>query len=176
MEKFSCVRNNSILYALLVVFYLCFSFCGFANKPIESCLCEPYFVCIKAKEANLHVGPGNEYKVILKFNVRFIPVVVTAKYDHWRRIKDPDGIEGWLHKNLLSTKRFVISRDEISKIYKKSNSESEILVEVKKNVIMKLNAVRGDWCSIEFENRGNKYKGWIKKDSVFGVGKNENWG
>jgi SH3-like domain-containing protein len=102
------------------------------------------------------------------------PVVVIAKYDHWRKIRDASGYESWIHKSHLSTKRFVMTvGDEAAPIFENFNDSSRIVAYAKKNVVMKLVTIRGNWCKVETQYDGIKYSGWISKCSVFGVFDNE---
>lgn len=157
-----------------LIFFVIFS--GSSSCAIKSCLCSPYFASIKSNRVNAHVGPGKNYKITCEYIASGVPVVITAKYDHWRRIKDPDGVECWIHKSMLSPKRFVIS---ISKtpipLKEKTNDGSKVIAKIKQNVIMRLLSVRGNWCEVEAIYKNKKYKGWIQKNTVFGVSNNEIW-
>ena len=159
---------------LIVIFFAFYS--GPVLGSIKSGLCSPYFASIKSNRVNAHVGPGKNYKVTCEYVAPGVPVIITAKYDHWRRVKDPDGVECWIHKSMLSPKRFVISISQTPiPLMKKTNDNSKIIAQIKKNVIMKLLSVRGNWCEVETIYKERKYKGWIKKNSVFGVSNNEIW-
>jgi SH3-like domain-containing protein len=136
-------------------------------------LCAPFFVSIKAKEANLHVGPGQKYKVLFKYVVRWIPIVVLAKYDHWRKVKDIDGTEGWIHKNLLSTTRYVMVNVPFAKLYSPQAVSPVPVASLKKHVILKLDAIEDDWCLVSTTYRGQKYSGHVEKKHLFGVLKSE---
>jgi SH3-like domain-containing protein len=139
-------------------------------------VCSPYYASIKANKVNAHVGPGKNYKIAREYIALGTPVVITAKYDHWRRIKDPEGEVYWVHKNMLSPKRFVISISKnLSILREDSNDNSRIIAKIKKNVIMKLISARGNWCKVGINYKNRKYDGWIRKDSIFGVFDNEIW-
>ena len=141
---------------------------------IKSGLCEPYYASIKSNKVNSHRGPGREYKISYEYIQRGTPVIVIAKYDHWRKVKDPIGDESWIHKSMLSSKRFVIvMNDGLTKLMSKSNETSQIVAYVKKNVVFELISVRGNWCNVVCRNGNWKYSGWIKKTDVFGTFENE---
>ncbi len=144
------------------------------NAYIKSGRCEPYYASIKSNRVNSHRGPGKEYKISYEYIQKGTPVMVIAKYDHWRKVKDPLGDESWIHKSMLSPKRFVIVMSENpTELRQKSNETSEILAYVKKNVVLELVTVRGNWCNVAFRGNAGRYSGWIKKSDVFGVFKNE---
>ena len=99
--------------------------------------------------------------------------MILAKYDHWRKIKDPLGNESWIHKNLLSSKRFLITIKDGVKLREHSNESSKELALINKNVVMELKSISGKWCNVNITSAGEKYRGWIQKSDVFGVFENE---
>ncbi len=143
------------------------------SAKISSGLCKPYFASIKRSPINLHIGPGRNYKIVSKYIMRNVPVLIDAKYDHWRRITDPEGTQGWLHKNQLSVKRYVITIKNNVKLLSGTNEKAKLVVIISKNVTMKLNEIRGNWCYISCQSGNKKFKGWVKKTDVFGVFKEE---
>jgi SH3-like domain-containing protein len=153
---------------------------AFGLDPLEarivSGVCPPYYASIKYSKANSHKGPGTQYKVACAYVYPGIPVVITAKYDNWRRIKDPDGDESWIHKSKLSSKRSVIVICENGVALMDGRGErASIIAHVKKNVVMSLLSVRGNWCKVEVQNgdNGKRYIGWVENGKVFGVYDNE---
>lgn len=158
--------------AFLVATFLVSS--GDLNAYIKSGLCDPYYASIKSSRVNSHRGPGNEYKISYEYIQRGTPVMVIAKYDHWRKVKDPLGDESWIHKSMLSSKRFVmVMSEKPTKLVQKSNEASDIVAYVSKNVVLELISVRGNWCNVIFRGNAEKYSGWINKSDVFGVFENE---
>ena len=165
------MKYKYLLIISVFFFNLSLSVC---DSAISSGPCQPYYASIKAARANSHAGPGKNYKISWEYIQRGVPVVITAKYDHWRKIQDPAGDISWVHKSLLSPKRFVITiKEGISQIRENSNDSAKIVADVKKNVVMNLLSARGSWCNVEVSYKGNKYIGWIKKEVVFGVFDNE---
>lgn len=144
------------------------------DARIKSYRCEPYYASIKSNRVNSHRGPGKEYKISFEYIQRGTPVMIVAKYDHWRKVIDPAGDESWIHRSMLSPKRFVMVMCESpTKLMQKSNETSAVVAYVKKNVVLELATVRGNWCNVVFRGNTGKYSGWIKKSDVFGVFENE---
>jgi SH3-like domain-containing protein len=161
----------SEIYKKLLALIIAFSFHqrleARATSTISS-YCPKYWVSTKTNKVNLHVGPGQEYKVLWTYT-RFVPFIVLAKFDVWRKVIGPDGIEGWIRQNQLSAKRFLITKSKMCNLYTNPNEKSEIVVKIKKDVIMKLKNIKNCWCKVEIESKTGYYSGWIKKDLVFGV-------
>ena len=163
-------RLNEIAFLLL----LTLSCSDGLDAHIKSCRCKPYYASIKSNRVNSHRGPGKEYKISFEYVQKGTPVMIVAKYDHWRKVVDPDGDESWIHKSMLSPKRFVIVICENpTKLMQKSNETSDVVAYVRKNVVLELATVRGNWCNVVFRGNTGKYSGWIKKSDVFGVFENE---
>jgi hypothetical protein len=68
----------------------------------------PRFVSIRTEPVNVRRGPSVQYRIDWTFNRRGWPVEVKAEYGAWRKIKDVDGAEGWVHQSLLSGTRTVV--------------------------------------------------------------------
>lgn len=164
------MKFRKIIYLILFLFISTSEIFAF----IKSGICDPYYASIKSNKVNSHKGPGKEYKISFEYVQKGMPVMIIAKYDHWRKIRDPFGSESWIHKSLLSPKRFLITtNNEPSKLMNESNDNSNLIALIKKNVIMELVAARGKWCNVKIDNGRGKYRGWIKKSDVFGTFDNE---
>ncbi|MDR1233975.1 MAG: hypothetical protein LBJ92_02415 [Holosporales bacterium] len=137
---------------------------------IVSGLCTPYYASIKKGNTGAYRGPGKQYKVVCLYTNRGVPVIITAKYDHWRRIKDPDGAECWVHKNYLSPKRSVmVIEKEGTALFSAPKRDEHPIAHIKKNVIMSLLSVQDEWCKVEVKHNGDVYTGWIKAKHLFGA-------
>ena len=69
---------------------------------------DPRFRSVRASEANVRIGPGRRYPIAWVFVYRGLPVQVIDAFETWRRIRDWEGAEGWIHQSLLSKRRSVI--------------------------------------------------------------------
>ena len=66
------------------------------------------YASLRANEVNVRAGPGIRYPVKWKFVQRHMPVQIIAEFDTWRKIRDWEGAEGWVHRAMLSAKRSLI--------------------------------------------------------------------
>lgn len=104
------VRSARVLRrpgALLAV--LCLLLAGMADARAEngasSGLPLPRYVSLKTSPINMRAGPGIRYPIEWVYQRASLPVEVIAEFDTWRRIRDPEGIEGWVHQSMLSGAR-----------------------------------------------------------------------
>jgi hypothetical protein len=56
----------------------------------------------------MRIGPSFEYAVEWLYQAPGLPLEITEEYGNWRQVRDCDGISGWMHQSLLSSKRTVI--------------------------------------------------------------------
>ena len=82
----------------------------------ESGLPVPRFVTFKSGEVNARTGPGENYPIRWLYQRKNLPVEITAEFKLWRRIKDFDGEQSWVHHAMVSSRRYgIISRDITAK-------------------------------------------------------------
>src|SRR3989338_5933265 len=65
----------------------------------------PRFVSLKPSEVNARVGPGPNYPIEWVYLKAGLPVEVIVEFDTWRKIRDIDRAEGWVHQSMLCSKR-----------------------------------------------------------------------
>ena len=125
----------------------------------------PRFLSLKSEEANMRVGPGNEYPILWTYKQKGLPVKIIAEYDVWRKVIDHDDVTGWMHSKLLTGRRTALITDRVTKIYKTSEDNSEIVGYAERNVIMELQYCKSQFCKVAH----SELKGWIKRDSFWGL-------
>jgi SH3-like domain-containing protein len=125
----------------------------------------PRFISISKRNANLRVGPGKRYPVDWIYRRRGVPVLVTAEFQHWRKVLDVDGTEGWLHKTLLSGRRTAVVTDDFVNFHMAGNMEAPIIFRAEAGVMGALEACIGGWCRMEIRDRA----GWIERHRIFGA-------
>ena len=130
----------------------------------------PRFVSLKSEEVNLRIGSSTNYPIILKYMAKNMPIEITDEYERWRKIKDINGNEGWIRKDLLKGDRFVIIiKDNKNKIYMYSKPNGVQIGEIGELNIARIKVCLEKWCKIKFDN----HKGWINKNNLWGIYENE---
>lgn len=151
----------------------------------ETGLTIPRFVTLKSTEVNLRKGPGKKYKTIYIYKCLGYPVEVIAEFSNWRKIRDKDNTEGWLHEGLITGRRNVIiignkilSRKSLlykipdfqAVLFKAPDENSNIIARVEFNVVAKLMACQKEWCKISVkDSKTNSIIGWIRKINIWGI-------
>ncbi|WP_420563514.1 SH3 domain-containing protein [Thalassobaculum sp.] len=125
----------------------------------------PRFVTLRAREVNVRTGPGVRYPIDWVFQRPNLPVEVVAEFDTWRKIRDFEGTEGWVHQSMLSGRRTVIVVTAVRLLRREPAESSPPMARLEPGVIAWLEACRGDWCEVEVAG----IDGWLRRGDVWGV-------
>ncbi len=125
----------------------------------------PRFASLRAGEVNLRAGPGTQYPVEWVFQRRHLPVEIVVEYEQWRRIRDVDGSEGWVHKSLLSGRRSILVTGGVRTLYAAPDAASAPELKAEPGVVGWLIACDGGWCRVEIAGA----KGWLPRAHFWGV-------
>ena len=159
------IPNNLITLLVLGVAGVVMFFSA-AQATSEQYQKKNYFASTRANKVNVRSGPSSHYQVKYVLNKKSIPLKVTAEFDNWNEIVDYSGGSGWVNKNLLTKKRFLIIQAPKPYIFlhKKKSIDSEKIVKIQNNVIVKFIECSQSWCQVEVED----YRGWIEKYNLWG--------
>ena len=73
----------------------------------ESGLALPRMVSLRSNLINARSGPGARYPIEWVYMQKGAPVEIVAEFELWRKIKDWQGSESWVHKSMLSGRRSI---------------------------------------------------------------------
>jgi len=125
----------------------------------------PRFVSLRADVVNLRTGPGARYPVEWVYHRKGLPVEIIAQYDEWRRIRDWQGTEGWVHQRLVTGTRTVIVKGPQRILHAEADAASPPLAKLDPGVIAHLLECRDQWCRLETQS----IRGWLTRDEIWGV-------
>ena len=133
------------------------------NLPI------PRYVSLKVKEANARRGPSLSHKIDWIYKRQNMPLEIYAEYENWRRVRDFEGLGGWVHYTLLSGIRYVLVKNELLEMRLLPSIDAQVIAKVPQHNIATLDKCNKDWCRIIDDG----YKGWVPKNGIWGVYENE---
>lgn len=125
----------------------------------------PRYISLKASKANVRRGPSLTHRIDWVFTRRDMPLEITAEYGHWRRVRDIDGIGGWVHYSLLSGVRTVIVEKDMLTLNVRPEPDTAYSAQLELGVVARLGECRADWCRIS----SGGYKGWARKTALWGT-------
>ncbi len=162
-------RRSDFLWLLAVLAMLAAAPAAAASR--SSGLPLPRFVSLRAGEVNLRTGPGVQYPVDWVYQRQNLPVEIIAEYGTWRKVRDWQGTQGWVHQSMVGPKRTFIAVGEIRTIRRKSDPNSEPVARVEAGVIGRLLSCPdlNGWCRVEVGGR----EGWLRRVEFWGVLRDE---
>jgi SH3-like domain-containing protein len=131
----------------------------------------PRFVTLRAGEVNMRAGPGVQYPVEWVYKRQNLPVEVIAEYRTWRKVRDWQGSQGWVHQSMLASRRAVIVTGATRTLREKPDAKSAAVAELEAGVIATLaECPQGvGWCRVEVDG----FEGWLRRVDFWGTLKDE---
>lgn len=140
---------------ILCLSLLCLSYPAFAEQKTGL----PFFGSLKSSETNVRTGPGLRYPILWVYKKKEIPILIMRKYQNWYEIRDMEGEEGWVHKNLVSRTRYVSVNEGNPAVLYKDNRGLKPIARLEQGVIGKLALCDLGQCQIMLPH----INGWIAK-------------
>ena len=152
----------------------------------------PRFVSLKSDKVNMRTGPGLRYQIKWVYQRQHLPVEIIAEFDQWRKIRDMDGAEGWMHRAMLSGRRYAVvqtpdgsaashavlskggkrglkkanvAANSMQDLHEQALDASEIIAKIEPGSIVSLEECRLGWCKIS----AKEHEGWIQRSALYGV-------
>ncbi|MCW9035484.1 MAG: SH3 domain-containing protein [Rhodospirillales bacterium] len=131
----------------------------------------PRFVSLRANEVNMRAGPSVRYPVEWVYKRNRLPVEIIAEFDTWRKIRDSQGGQGWVHKSMLSATRTFISVGKVRTLRAKADTSSAAVAKVEPNVVGRILECPLEmlWCRVVSQG----YEGWLRRGEFWGVYRDE---
>ena len=129
----------------------------------------PRFASLKTDRVNLREGPSKEHATKWVYERAGLPVEITAEFEIWRKVRDSEGIEGWVLHSLLSGRRTALvtpnKKGENSKLYARASTSADLAATLQSGVIVNIRNCDGAWCLVD----GDGFKGYMEQEKLWGV-------
>jgi SH3-like domain-containing protein len=125
----------------------------------------PRFVSTRSDSVNVRSGPGERYPVLWVLRRKGMPVEVTAEYENWRKIRDWEGTEGWVHQALLSGRRVVVVYPAEAVLRIRPDAIARPVARMAAGVTARVESCSADWCQLQL----GQASGWISKQQLWGI-------
>ena len=119
-------------------------------------------------------GPGTRFPIEWTYQRRELPVEIVREFELWRRIRDPEGTEGWVHQSTLMGRRSFIVRGapgtEVM-LRRRAEDQAQPVARLRPGVVGRLRACEANspWCEAQI----GEHRGYIKRADIWGVGPTE---
>lgn len=145
-----------------------FSFPVFAQTNIGEVTKRPIprFASLRGDKVFARTGPATRYPIKWEYTRKNLPVEIIQEFDTWRKIRDVDGEEGWVHQSLLSGKRYAIQNTgQELPLLRDSDDNARRVAMIESGAMMRIDSCENTWCEVSVLG----YEGWISAISLWGV-------
>lgn len=129
----------------------------------------PRMVSLRSSLINARSGPGTRYPIEWVYKQKGAPVEIISEFEVWRKIRDWEGSESWVHKAMLSSdRRFVrVTTPGENNIYAKPENGAKVIAKVEDGAVGEVEECpdKSGMCLIKFDN----IKGWMQRSDLFGI-------
>jgi len=128
----------------------------------------PRFVSLKSAQVNGRTGPGFKHPIDWEYTKKGLPVQIIAEYEEWRQIKDFNNDITWIHGSLLSSRRYAITKQDVT-AYNNGIFSSYPSMNIQKGVVISVVKCEANRCQLSYKTNS----GWVDKSSLWGIKLNE---
>lgn len=125
----------------------------------------PRFASVRAGEAKLRTGPGLRYPAEWVYRFRDMPIEIVEEFEAWRKVRDWEGTEGWMHQSLLAGRRTVLVMAQETILRRAPRSEAPGVARLQRGVLAELETCRDGWCALS----ASGFQGWAPRTALYGV-------
>lgn len=145
----------------------------------------PRFVSLKSKRVNMRIGPGRDYQVQWLYIRKNLPMEIIQEFGNWRKVRDPNGVEGWILHSLLSGARAAIitpwdmSNKENStrksllptiNMYDSKSKEAEVIARLEAGSLARIKNCQDEWCRLHVAiDKNTQISGYVPQTMLWGV-------
>ena len=99
---------------------------------------------------------------------------ITREFELWRRIRDPEGTEGWVHQSTLMGRRSAIIRGAPNSevvLRRRAEEAAQPVARLRPGVVVRLRQceARNPWCEVQV----GEHRGFLRRAEVWGVSADE---
>ncbi|NWG44982.1 MAG: SH3 domain-containing protein [Alphaproteobacteria bacterium] len=124
----------------------------------------PRFVSLKSDRVNMRAGPGTDYPIAWTYQQIGWPLEIVEEFDFWRKVRDRDGEEGWVHKDLLRGKRMAVTTGE-ALLLRRPQADAVPVARLLPEVLAEIVRCKEGWCRLSV----GSYQGWVPEGVLYGV-------
>lgn len=131
----------------------------------------PRWAALSGEKTYVRAGPGLKYPIRWIYKKEGLPVEIVQEFDSWRKIKDWEGGEGWVHQSLLTGSRRAMVRSEGAEVPMRQNAgaDAKMVARLEPTVIAAVDRCTPGWCRLEVEG----FRGWVQRNFLWGIYEDE---
>ena len=126
----------------------------------------PRYVSLKYGEVNGRTGPSKQHPVAWRYSRRGLPVIIVAETEMWRKVRDRNGDESWMHKRTLDGRRTVIALQDVMIRTKPRESSKARAIATKDTLLTLSDCDQMGWCEVKADTG---HKGYVPRKTIWGT-------
>lgn len=154
--------RRGVCAALLAASFLFFSNAAADSTPSASA---PHFMSLRTEGANGRRGPGIEHRIDWIYQRRDLPLEVIGQSGPWRRVRDPDGTEVWMHVQNLEERATAYVREPAT-LRRSAREAASPVAYLAPGVVGAVTGCQGEWRRLAVAGR----VGWVRAEALWGAG------
>jgi len=147
------------------------------TKAGKSGLPLPRFASLKSGKVNVRVGPGTDFKIDWQYQKIGLPMEIIQEFDNWRKVRDPEGNEGWVLHSLLSGRRTAVikpweqdKQNGLADLKQNPEANAGITARLQPGVVAGVRSCTENWCQLSvMDNEKRTLQGYVEKAALWGV-------
>ncbi|MBU0799517.1 MAG: hypothetical protein KKA05_00800 [Alphaproteobacteria bacterium] len=130
----------------------------------------PRWAALQGEKTYVRAGPGLKYPIKWIFKKQGLPVEIVQEFDSWRKIRDYEGGEGWVHQSLLTGARMVmVKSDMLVPMRDGASGDERMIARLEPQVVAAIDRCTPAWCRVET----NGFRGWVQRNFLWGIYEDE---
>ena len=129
----------------------------------------PRFSSLKSNNISMRVGPGYNYSILWEYHRTHLPLEIIAEFEDWRKIRDYTGDTGWIHKSMMSQKRYVLILQDNLMLRKGEDIDSKPVARFQKNALAQVIQCNALNCLLLAKTPASTIKGWAPRRALWGL-------
>lgn len=129
----------------------------------------PYWASIAGHSALMRTGPGTNFPATWRYVRTGMPLRVVQIHKDWRRVRDPEGTEGWMRSTLLSARRTAMVQGDARPLYAAPGGGGAVVARVEAGVVGGVARCADGWCRFQTQGRS----GYVEERWLWGVDPDE---
>ena len=130
----------------------------------------PYYASISAARARMRTGPARTYPASWLYQRPDLPVRVVAVFREWRKVEDPDGTQGWMQGNLVSSARTaIVHAAQPVAMRERPETGARMMWHAAPGVVGRISRCGNGWCRFDVKGQA----GFVETGELWGVDQRE---
>lgn len=115
----------------------------------------------------LRSGPGDDYEILFDYSQN-MPLQVVDKDAYWTKVRDWQGMTGWVESSLLDNRNMRVVRKINVNLRGGPGTRYAVVNKVLKGTVLEVLKVKKSWLSVKVVDPPTDETGWIRSDMVWG--------